>query len=85
MSYLRTMKASKQRKHIPTTTPIIDRVETLMDSVPSPVRTLFASISVDGSSDITVPLLGLNKELEGEGEGSKVGGRLLRIDGEEVF
>jgi hypothetical protein len=83
MSYLRTTKASKQRKHIPTTTPIIDRVETLMDSVPSSVRTLFASISVDGTCDITVPLLGLNTELEREG--SKVGGRLLRIDGDEVF
>lgn len=77
------MKASKQRKHNPTTTPIIDRVETLMDSVPSFVCTLFASISADGSSDTTMPLVGLNKELEREG--SKVGGRLLRIDGEEVF
>lgn len=77
------MKASKQRKHIPTTTPITDRVGTLMDSVPSSVRTLFASISVDGSSDSTIPLVGLNKEFERVG--SKVGGRLLRIDGEEVI
>ena len=77
------MKASKQRKHNPTTTPIADRVETLMDSVPASVRTLFARIAPDGCDDTTVPLLGLIKMFDMDG--SKVGGGLLKVDGEEVF
>ena len=51
------MKANKQKKHNPTTTPIADRVVTLIDSVPESVRTLFARSTPDGCDVTIAPLL----------------------------
>ena len=75
-------------KHNPTTTPIADRVVTLMDSVLVSVRTLFARIIPDGCCDVTImPLLGVNNEFVKDGSkvGKRLGKELLIIDGEEVF
>ena len=83
------MKASKHMKHNPTTTPIADRVVTLIDSVLVSVRTLFARMTPDGCCDVTIMplLLGLNNEfvMDGSKVGKRLGGGLLIIDGEEVF
>lgn len=83
------MKASKHMKQNPTTTPMADRVVTLMDSVLVSVRTLFARIIIpDGCCDVTImPLLGLKNEfvMDGSKVGDRLGEGLLMIDGEEVF
>ena len=82
------MKASKHMKHNPTTTPIADRVVTLIDSVLVSVRTLFARMTPDGCDVTIMPLLlGLNNEfvMDGSKVGKRLGMVLLIIDGEEVF